>query len=254
MRKIFSLCAYSLFSFTCFAQIEGGINYSLSVPLGDMGHHIQPAHNAVLDLRYRFSRNKSLAWMGVQLGLGNYAHKTREQEYMFSDGSTTRVNVTFTSNIFNAHLAGGYDLLRDKAVTPYVTAKAGFSTFYSRVYIPDPTDNGSCTALKNKNVYDEAVWSAGMGAGLKLDANKIFKATTRTWWIDFSLNYLTGGNISYLNVKHIVHDSGMNPDSKGFNVQFVNVSTNEIHEHQVAEVFKNRISLLDFKVGVVVPF
>lgn len=252
MRKtlIFACC---LFSYSSFAQFEAGLAYSLSVPLKEMGNNIQVTHSAVSDVRYRFKKVQNKFWAGIQLSFGNYASKTEKQHYEFRDGSITEADVTFTSNIFSAHLTGGYDFLKDKAVIPYITAKLGISNFYSMVFIGDPNDNNGCKPLKQKNVFNDAALSAGGGIGIKINADKVFKATNRTWWINFSVNYLTGGNLSYLNVKHLHHDSMMDPDSKPFLVQFVNISTNEIHEHSVAEVFKSRINMVDIKVGAMFP-
>jgi hypothetical protein len=39
-------------------------------------------------------------------------------------------------------------------------------------------------------------------------------------------------------------------DSKGYNVTFVNVTTNEIHQHQVAELLTSRINQIDLKLGL----
>jgi hypothetical protein len=159
--------------------------------------------------------------------------------------------VNFTSNIFNYHAITGIDLTTGKPVTPYVSIKGGGSKFYTRVYIPDPNDQDGCKPLENKNVYKDATWSAGMGAGVKISGNAILKKTCSHWWIDFSTNYLTGGTISYLNVHHLMeHNDNTTVDEKGYNLTFVNVSTNEIHKHQVAELFTSRIDQLDLKLGI----
>src|SRR5687767_606179 len=153
MRKALPLLLASFFlSFTTFAQFEAGVNYSMAIPVKQMGKNIQLTHSGIFDFRYHPKKLAcGMVWGGVQLGLGNYASKTEKQLYQFRDGSSTEVDVMFTSNIFNAHLTGGIDLLKNKDVTPYITGKAGLSNFYSSIYIPDPTDNDGCRPLDRKS-------------------------------------------------------------------------------------------------------
>ncbi|HEV8283307.1 MAG TPA: hypothetical protein VGQ09_03300 [Chitinophagaceae bacterium] len=236
------------------AQFQAGFNYSMAIPLKEMGKNINLTHSAVVDFRYQFKKTAKNFWLGTQLGAGVYAIKTQRQLYQFSNGSTTEADVRFTSNIINAHLIAGTDLVQSKPITPYVVAKGGLSGFYTGVYIPDPDDQGSCKPLENKNIYKDETWSAGVGAGVKIAGSKIFKKVhSDDWWIDLSANYLTGGTVNYLNVKHLMeHNDDTNFDPKGFNVSFVNVSTNEVHQHQVAEVYTSRINQLDIKLGILV--
>jgi hypothetical protein len=189
------------------------------------------------------------------LGWGTYAHKKEDQHYEFRDGSTTDVKVTFSSNVFNSHLVTSYDLLSEAPVIPYVAVQAGFSNFYTKIYIPDPHETGSCRPLTNKNVFKDATWSAGGGAGARINASKVFKhLKTNKLWFDFSANYLTGGDVSYLNVKHLQHMDATEPHAKEYNLRFVNVTTNELHEHQVSQVFNSRISMVALKVGGILSF
>jgi hypothetical protein len=224
----------------------------MAIPLKEMGKNINLTHSLVADIRYRLKGEARNFWVGTQLGLGVYAITNQEQLYQFSNGSTTEAKVNFTSNIFNAHVIGGADFNREKNITPYITAKGGLSNFYTRVYIPDPNDQGSCKPLENKNVYKDVTWSAGVGAGLRIAGNEIFKKShSRNWWVDFSTNYLTGGSVNYLNVKHMMeHNDNTSFDPKGYNVTFVNLTTNEIHQHEVAEVYTSPINQLDIKLGI----
>jgi uncharacterized protein YdeI (BOF family) len=236
---------------TAFAQIQTGYSYSLAIPQGRLAENINLTHSAVLDVSYKFHKNPKLR-TGIQLGWGSYAQKKEDQHYEFRDGSSTDVKVTFNSNIFNGHIVTTYDLLSNTSVIPYVSARTGLSKFYTKIYIPDPDDAGSCRPLENKNLFKDATWSAGGGAGARMNANKIFKKSKYDkLWLDFSVNYLTGGNVEYLNVKHLQHPDATEQDAKDFNVRFVNITTNELHEHYVSKVLSSRISQLDMKLGLV---
>ncbi|HET9823834.1 MAG TPA: hypothetical protein VFP87_00795 [Chitinophagaceae bacterium] len=233
------------------AQFETGISYSMAIPLREMGKNINLTHSGVADLRYHFKHAQNF-WVGAEFAIGVYAIKSQEQQYQFSNGDITDAKVNFTSNVFNAHVTAGADLLRDKAIIPYVSVKGGLSNFYTKVFIPDPGDNGSCKPLENKNVYKDNMFSAGFSAGAKIRGSKIFrKSQWDNWWIDLSATDLVGGTISYLNVKHLMpFNENTNYDSKGYNVTFVNLTTNEVHQHQVAQVYTSPINQLDLKLGV----
>lgn len=236
------------------AQLEANFSYSMAIPVKEMGHNINLTHSGVADVRYHFKKAADKLWVGAQFGLGVYAITNQDQTYQFANGSTTQTNVNFTSDVFNSHAIAGIDLVSGKPVTPYITAKGGFSKFYTRIYIADPNDQDGCKPLESKSVYKDCTWSAGAGAGLKISGSAIVKkGCSNNWWIDFSANYLTGGTLNYLNVAHLTeHNDNTTPttDSKGYNVTFVNVTTNEIHEHQVAELLTSRINQIDLKLGV----
>lgn len=253
MQKALFLLLPVLSGLTAFSQLHTGFSYSLAIPQGQMAENINLTHGGVLDVFYKFKKTPNLR-TGIQLGGGTYAHTKQDQHYTFRDGSSTDVKVTFSSNVFNGHVVAGYDLSSPGAdIIPYVTAKAGFSKFYSSLYIPDPDHNDGCRPLENKNVFKDATWSAGGGAGLRMNFRKVFtKGQTDIFWFDLSVNYLTGGELDYLNVKNLQHhEDNTAPDPKGFNVRFVNITTNEMHEHNVSKVLISRINQLDVRLGVV---
>jgi hypothetical protein len=68
-------------------------------------------------------------------------------------------------------------------------------------------------------------------------------------WIDFSVGYLAGGELNYINSKKLMNDEP-NPNAKPYNVTFVHLSTNELHQHKVAELFTSRINQLDLRLGI----
>ena len=74
-----------------------------------------------------------------------------------------------------------------------------------------------------------------------------------------SVNQVTGYNLDYINTKNIQDHVHVDPNApqplpgKGepLNVRFVNVNTQAIHEHQVAEVYNSPLRMLDIKLGVI---
>jgi Outer membrane protein beta-barrel domain len=231
--------------------------YSLAIPLHEMGENINLTHSISGQINKRFT-NFQQAWIGVQAGLGLYASKSVPQTYYFSN-TVTNTRARFSSNVLNLHVASGLELANQGNVIPYITAKAGLSNFYSSLYIEDPNDIDGCRPLENKSLINDIAFSYGGGVGLRINADKLFKEKNGNWWIDFSANYLSGGPIDYINTKHLQnHDAGATtPPTEGkgvkqdLNVKFINIQSNEIHEHKVAEVYTTRINQLDLKLGVI---
>ena len=254
MKKIVHVLLFAAITISSNAQFETNFSYSMAIPLRDMGENINLTHSAVADIRYHFKKSTNWLWVGTEYGMGVYAVKNQKQLYQFSNGATTEAKVNFTSNVFNAHAIVGADLMPGKPITPYFVAKAGVSNFFTTVYVADPNDPDGCKPLENRNVFKDLTWSAATGAGVKIAMNKIFKKSKSDhWWLDFSTNYLFGGTVSYLNVKHLQKvDDNTTPDPKGFNLSFLNIQTNEVHEHQVAEIFSSAVSQLDLKLGILV--
>ena len=248
MKRILLLTPVLLFSQIAFSQFEITAGYSMAIPRGKMNEYINLAHSLTVQGNYRMPFAKQL-WAGAQLGYGVYATKAERQTYSFSNGSVTETNVNFSSNIFNGHAVIGYDFIKTGKIVPYITAKAGISNFFTRVYIEDPHDPDGCRPLENKNLFGDVTFSGGAGIGARLDGEKMFKSRRNNWAIDISVNYLTGGTLDYLNVRHLHNDVPTTDVKKEFLVKFVNVSTNEIHEHRVAEVYTSKLKQLDIRVG-----
>jgi hypothetical protein len=248
MKKFLLPAISAIFCLFSQAQFQGNISYNMSVPLKEMADNINLTHSMFFDMRYKF--NNSPLWLGSQFGIGTYAETTERQTYTFSSGETTEADVRFSSNVMNLHMVAGIDLVSKGSVIPYVNIKGGYSQFFTCIYIPDPSDDGGCKALENKNVFKDGAWSTGAGAGIKIPLNKLVKDKFGfNTWIDFSAGYLVGGEISYINAKKLMNDDP-NSNPKPFNVTFVHVATNELHQHKVAEVFTSRINQLDLKLGI----
>jgi hypothetical protein len=251
MKRALLLVVPVIAGLSAFAQLETGISYDLAIPQKELADNINLTHSVFIDVFYRFRKVPQLR-TGIQFGGGTYANKKENQHYVFRDGSSTDVEVSFSSNIVNGHITAAYELLTNTAIIPYVTAKGGYSKFYTKIYIPDPDDAGSCRPLENRNVFKDATWSAGWGAGARMKINRIFrKSSCDRIWVDLSADYLTGGKVDYLNVKNLQHHEDEDPNAKDYNVRFVNISSRELHEHHVSKVFSSRINQLHMKLGIV---
>ena len=76
--------------------------------------------------------------------------------------------------------------------------------------------------------------------------------------IDISVNKIKGGKLNYINTRNIqsaMHTDPNNPvptDGKGqpLNIQFININTQTIHEHQVAELYNSPLRMIDIRIGM----
>ena len=258
MKKFYLLFFAVLLFFAANAQFKFGSSYSLSIPQGEMGDHIRPVHSLNISLLYPLKGICDRFTIGADLGIGNYAYVTKEQDLRFPDGSGIKTDVVYSSNVFNAAFFMRGNLLKKGKVIPYVNTKAGISNFFSNVIVEDPEDPSSCEALERKNIIKDNTFFMAYGGGLQLDL-KLFakKEQPGKYLIDIAVNKIKGGKLNYINTKNIqshVHTDPNNPAPPGkgepVNIQFINITTQTIHEHQVAELYNSPLRMIDIRVGM----
>lgn len=197
----------------------------------------------------------NLLSVGAELGFGMYASKRIEQTFQFDNSTTAIVPVNYSSNVFNANLQARLNLLSNKnLIVPYINAKGGLYNFFSNIYVEDPEDPNGCHALEQKNIINDKTmyWSAG--GGLQIDP-AIFSKHKRPGrlLIDISANTIHGGTMDYINTKHLIDAQTVtDPEGKPLHVQFINASTQAIHEHTVAQVYTSALRMLEFRAGITV--
>jgi hypothetical protein len=256
MKLISTLLFFTILSLTSQAQLwKMTAGYNLSLMQQDMKKNIPPAHSIHWGIACQLPGKWSRVTAGTELGFGIYASKTKEQTFNFGSSSAV-VPVNYNSNVFTANLQLRYDLADDaKLVIPYINAKGGLYSFFSNVYIEDPNDPLGCKALQQENIISDKTfyWSAGAG----LQVNTGFFAKTKehkTILLDLGVNLVRGGTLDYINTKRLMDVQNSTPQSKPVSVQFVNASTQEIHEHTVAQVYTSPLRMLEIKAGVIFLF
>ncbi len=109
--------------------------------------------------------------------------------------------------------------------------------------------------MDRKNIIKDGTFMGAYGGGLQMDwALFDKKAPKNKVWIDINVQNIRGGRLNYINTKKLIDTSNPptpGPDGKALNVMFINASTNEIHEHQVAEVYTTPLRMLEFKLSAV---
>lgn len=260
MKPFYTSIFTLLISTAALAQFEAGAYYSLSIPQQEMAKNIQPLHSMTGLLQYRLPGKFSRVTLGTELGIGIYAHETRDQDLRFPDGSGTNTSIDYVSSVFQGNLFSRVYLHKEAKFNPYINGKAGYANFFSNVTVGDPEDEDDCRPLERKNIIRDHTFYYAWGGGFQLDMALFSKKQQPgRGYIDISVNQVTGCNLDYINTKNIQDHVHVDPNAptplpgKGepLNVRFVNVSTQAVHEHQVAEVYNSPLRMLDIKLGVI---
>lgn len=255
MKYIYTLFL-SAISLTAFSQFEISAGYAASAPRGAMNENINTLHSLQTQVAYRLPGAFSRLQTSFDLAIGTYANTRKMQTFNFGNGTSTRTYVNYSSNVVQAGLGARVYILENKRVMPFVNGKTGYTSFYSNIYIEDPHDPGGCRALDQRNLIKDGTIYGAYGGGLRIDWS-LFKPGNNKGrgYIDLSVNKMTGGNIDYINTKKLIDAS--NPpqagNSKPLNVQFINATTQQIHEHQVAEVYTTPLRMVEYNLRAVFP-
>jgi hypothetical protein len=248
------LIAFSFSSYSQQWKLTGG--YSLEIPKQEMSKNIQAANGLQAGVLYQLPGKLKRLSVGAELGVGTYASKRIDQTFQFDVNTSSIVPVNYNSNIFYSNFLARLNLLPDKSlVIPYIDLKGGLYNFFSNIYIDDPNDPNGCHALQNENIVNDKTfyWSAGGGIQINPAVFSNRKKNRNEVMIDIGANTIRGGKMDYINTKHLIDPQTINdPGGKPLSVQFINASTQEIHEHTVAQVYTSPLRLLEFRVGVTV--
>ena len=253
MKYICSLL-FIFLSLSAFSQFNMNVGYSLSAPQQQLGDNIKPLHSISAGISYKLPGALSRVQTGIDFSVGTYASTRKQQTFNFDNGNSTKTWVNYSSNVAQANLSARVFILQNKKLMPYVSGKAGYTSFYSNIYIEDPNDPGGCKALQKRTLIKDGTISTGYGGGLQLAWSLFSKKVKReNKFIDISINKINGSHIDYINTKKLIDAS--NPptgtNAKPLNVQFINATTQQIHEHQVAELYNTPLRMLECKISMV---
>ena len=230
-------------------------DYSLGLPQQQMAQNIQAIHSLHIGGLYQLPRQWKNLSVGLELGAGIYAHEKIDQTFNFDANTSTVVPVNYNSNVVNANLQTRYQFLDEKRylIVPYINAKAGLYNFFSNVNIEDPNDPDGCHPLDKKNLINDKTLYWGAGAGFQINPS-IFSKRKKDGpvMIDISINTIRGGKLDYINTKHLKDEQDMpQTGGKPLLVKFINVSTQDIHEHKVTEVYTSPLRILEVRAGII---
>lgn len=166
------------------AQSIDGLSpaYLLSMPVGALSGVIDPVHSLHVDLGYTFKRLP--LYIGFGVAVVNLDRFSNEIEYN-QDGNSMQATLKVRHQANVGALIARYDLKgKDAFVTPFVLGRVGLVDNATRTSIADPYVLGG---FEQRDLYSNVtrhsyVMNYGIGLGLKLDVQKIFKHWTPDSW------------------------------------------------------------------------
>jgi hypothetical protein len=251
MKNVKFLMLFLVSSSIGYSQgFEMGSNLIFSQPVSGMKNDMSNAFGITLDIAKKFK--SSPFTVGTELTFSSYGTQNSVQEYTFDDGTTTETNVHVNNNITNLRLTGKYFLRKDKKFNPYLSGKAGWAWFTTRLTIDDPEDIDGCTPLVNDVLQRDNTYSLSAGAGARVDFSSLFKnMPEQRFFFDLSVHAVQGGRVRYMNVDA---DSKSTPPQSDVMARFINTRTQVIHTHHVGYVYTNMLNMMEYRLGVICKF
>jgi hypothetical protein len=263
MKQFFTL-VLSLSTFLSFGQLTTSFNYSLSLPQGDMAKNITAIHQGVLSVGYRLPKAMKFVQVGADLGYGSYANLSVPVELQFDNSRPTRTNINYNSNVFAANAFLQVDLVKNKIITPYLLLKGGVQNFHSSIVVDDPHDTDGCQPLEKENILSDQTMTYSYGGGFRYQLpTPQFSRCVHDHYINVQFLATQGGAVDYINTKkltdhsqHTAHQTQQTADETGkpLEMRFINVTSNVVHAHKVAEVYTSTLRLLNINVGYYIRF
>lgn len=226
---------------------ELGTNMNLSQPMGIMARNMNNSFGLTLEAARKFKTPFSA---GIELAFGNYGHQTTRQQYAFDDGSVTETDVNVGNNITTLYLTGKHFLRQGKDINPYLSGKAGWTWFTTRLTIEDPEDESGCHPLESDILSRDNTYTFSGGAGVRIDLQTIFKKSVeQRVFLDVSIHGTHGGIVEYMNVENHSHHSSA--PAQDVIAKFINTQTQVVHEHHVGYVYSSVMNMVEYRLGVV---
>lgn len=261
MKHVY-LLTFTLLSFSAFAQrFQIGTYFCEDFPNKQVMPKMSPVSGLGLQLGYKpFARLPMI--IEAKGSFGIFSSRTMQQTYVFSSTSSTTTNVTYNSTMNKTLLGLKFQIGNDyKAVRFYVTPQIGAAYFRSRIVIDDPADQDDCKPLERKTNQHFNGMVYGGEIGMDVLMNKIFKGiTSEKHRLFISASFLSGfGKFEYVNVKYMQDQShdmmnmgdmgASSDDGRDITGTFINVSTNTLHEHKIAELYRTSLQFWGFNIG-----
>lgn len=263
--KKFVLPLFAIITLSASAQkVDFSTGYNVDVPVKTVMPKMSAAHGANFHLGFKALKTSPL-WLNTDISTSCFALVNRKEMYSFSDGSVTETYVNYSSNLHKFLFGASYDIgSTDRILSGYIKGQAGYAIMNSKIYIEDPNDPDGCKALVNKNTfrYGGGIYSGGAGVRFNIDKIRNRNSKVFTRFIDIGYNYMGGGNFRYVNIKymqehqHGISNSSSTPDrgTQDLTTEFVNVTTNDIHEHKIAEIYQSKFEMWNLKISFLMRF
>jgi hypothetical protein len=264
------LLLFALFPVFIFGQThyQFGTYVTCDIP----NHQVMPKMSTNVGMGLQFAY-KPLFHVPIAFELksstGFYSNRDLSQTYYFSDSSSTTTNVSYSSYM-NKVLFGTKILIGSEfnKIHGYFTPQIGASFMRSKIRINDPKEEDDCKPLEKATTQKYTGFTYGAELGAEIDM-RIFLKNIREnkHYLYASASFLNGfGKFEYVNVKYMHdHAHGALPeggttttitdeDGRDITATFINVSTNSLHDHKIAELYRTNLQYWGFNIGYIIYF
>lgn len=130
--------------------------------------------------------------IGGEFGVSMYSNRDYT---LVTNGESVKIHEE--DCYYSAKVLTRYNLRKDKTINPFVTAKMGFSTFFSDMVAEEETD-----AFEDRFVSHGTSFNTCLGMGVQFDLGKIFNfSIANPIYFEFSANRTYGSNAAYRDIK-----------------------------------------------------
>ena len=249
MKKLLLILAVGIGANTAYAQLlDLGSSFNYAKPIGGMAHNIDQGFGMTLEAAW-LPKTAPFSF-GVEFAYNGYGQETTRQQFEFDDGTVTETDVIVTNTFSNLFATGKFFMRKGKLISPYLSAKVGYSWYKTNLVIEDPEDEDGCSPLDSDKLLVDGTFTASGGAGIRVDFSSVFKKMdSNMLFVDLSAHLTQGGTVQYMNVhKNAGHNQ---PADRDVITQFINNKTQVVHEHHVGHVYSSLVEMMEYRVGVV---
>lgn len=210
------------------------------------------------------------AFLELKGSVGNYSNRTLQQTYNFGGGSQTTTDVTYKSAMNKVLFGTKFFLGNDyQAVRPFITPQVGTVFLKSNIVIADPTDVDDCKPLERRTTQRDAGFVYGGELGAEIALDRLFKgmSSENRHHLVISASFLNGFQpFEYVNVRYMQdenhnalpadggHAGHTDAEGRDINATFINVSSNALHEHKIAELYRTSLQFWGLNIGYTFTF
>lgn len=226
--------------------------------------------NAGLGLQFAYKPIQRVPMLlEFKASAGMYSSRTLQQTYVFDSLSSTTTDVTYSSKMNRISFGTKFYLVNDyRTVRPFITPQVGMAFMRSKIRVADPMDEDDCQPLERKTTQRSSGFTYGAEAGVEVQLDHLLGLSNEAskHRLYASVTFMNSFNrFEYVNVKYMQdHDHAAmtggtggttaSDDGRDINAQFINVSTNSIHEHKIAELYKTNLQFWGFNIGYTFNF
>ncbi len=231
------------------AQVDVGIGYNLFRPVSEMSTTVPSIH--VLNLYGFYTIPQLPVLVGFDFGVGAHGTEMSNLDFVFDDGASVPARMTVNNSVLQMGLALRYEFMRSAAVRPYVSARGGWMSFFTRLTIEDRlrADPEFDARLYNETLVSDFKWVYSFGGGLRYDLGNAFKILEdEHYFIDIGIHWMDGGTVDHMSTRADKQENGT-PEL------FVRPDDNLVDlPWYTGRIFRTRMQAMEYRFKLVYRF